>query len=89
MAAAKKETEMNEHKPGYVTIELFKDNGKYKDDLFVGANGVGYLIQRGKKVEVPEIVAEGIENHLKQEMQAAAYSEDLEREYMSQLRRYS
>lgn len=29
-----------------------------KDDVYVGLNGVGYLIKRGECVEVPEAVAE-------------------------------
>ena len=44
MAEAKKKT---------VRIHLFKDNGRYKDDVFVGVNGVNYMIQRGVDVEVP------------------------------------
>ena len=40
-----------------VKITLFKDNGKYKDDVFVSDNGVNYIIQRGKEVEVPLSVA--------------------------------
>ena len=50
-----------------VEIELFKDSGKYKDDVFVAVNGVGYLIQRGKKIKVKRKVALAIENSLKQD----------------------
>lgn len=42
-------------------IRLFKDNGEYKDDLFVCVNGQSYLIQRGIEVEVPVAVANVIE----------------------------
>lgn len=41
-----------------VTVKLFKDNGKYAADMFVGVNGVGYQIKRGIPVEVPRCVAE-------------------------------
>ena len=41
-----------------VTVKLFKDNGKYAADMFVGVNGVGYQIKRGIPVEVPRVVAE-------------------------------
>lgn len=37
-----------------VTIQLFKDNEKYKDDVFVAVNGHSYQIKRGVKVEVPQ-----------------------------------
>lgn len=39
-----------------VPIQLFKDGGKYKDDVFVSVSnrdgGENFLIQRGKVVEV-------------------------------------
>lgn len=35
-----------------VTIELFKDNGKYKDPLLLAVNGERVLIQRGVPVQV-------------------------------------
>ncbi len=50
-----------------VTIRLFKDNGRYKGDEFVGYNGTFYKIQRGVEVEVPLGVAEIIEQSLKQD----------------------
>ena len=36
-----------------VRIKLFKDNSRYKGDLFVSVNGVNYKIRRGVEVEVP------------------------------------
>ena len=30
-----------------VRIKLFKDNSRYKEDLFVSVNGVNYKIRRG------------------------------------------
>ena len=36
-----------------VRIRLFKDNSRYKGDLFVSVNGVSYKIRRGVEVEVP------------------------------------
>ena len=88
MAATRKVDEnIEEKKPGYVTIELFKDTGKYKDDVFVCVNGIGYQIQRGKRVDVPEAVAEVLENQIKQDRYAAAYSEQLEQDFLTQLRR--
>lgn len=41
-----------------VTVKLFRDNGRYAADMFVGVNGVGYQIKRGIPVEVPRVVAE-------------------------------
>ena len=45
-----------------VEIELFKDNGKYSDDVFVAVNGVGMIIPRGKKVKVKRKYALVLEN---------------------------
>ena len=63
MAEAKKKT---------VRIHLFKDNGRYKDDLFVGVNGVNYMIQRCVDVEVPPEVAEVLEHSQMQDELTAA-----------------
>ncbi len=41
-----------------VKLKLFKDNGQYKDDVFVAVNGRDFQIVRGVEVEVPDYVAE-------------------------------
>ena len=69
MAEAKKKT---------VRIHLFKDNGRYKDDVFVGVNGINYMIQRGVDVEVPPEVAEVLEHSQMQDMAAAQKVAQLE-----------
>lgn len=59
-----------EHKAYYnelVEIELFKDNGKYKDDVFVAVNGVGMVIPRGEKVKVKRKYAELLMNSMEQD----------------------
>ena len=53
-------------------IKLFKDNSRYKEDLFVSVNGVNYKIRRGVEVEVPPEVAEVLEHsHMQDERTAA------------------
>ena len=44
-----------------VEVELFKDNNKYKDDVFVSVNDETCQIQRGKKVMVKRKFAEVLE----------------------------
>ena len=44
-----------------VTVKLPRPRGGEDKRLFVGVNGIGYLIERGKEVEVPRAVAEVIE----------------------------
>lgn len=69
-----------EKKNDAVRIKLFKDNARYKSDLFVSVNGNNYLIRRGEAVEVPAAVAEVIEHSAAQDeltarrMEQAAHS---------------
>lgn len=35
-----------------VEVKLFKDNNKYKDDVFVAVNGENCVIKRGERVQV-------------------------------------
>lgn len=45
-----------------VKIKLFKDNSKYKDDVFVAVNGKGMIVPRGKEVEIPRKFAVALQN---------------------------
>lgn len=60
-----------------VTIKLFRDNGKYKDDLTVTVNGVTYQIQRGVTVEVPRFIADVIAQSERQDTHTANMIEKL------------
>lgn len=77
-APKKADTEPEER----VTIELFRDNDKYNNDLVVGVNGKYYQIRRGIPVDVPKSVAEVIANSKKQDYNAAEYSIRKEQEYI-------
>jgi hypothetical protein len=59
-------------KPEAVTVKLFKDNRRYKGDVFVSVNGRRYQIQRGVEVEVPAEVAEVLEHSQHQDDLTAA-----------------
>lgn len=60
-------------KPGdeLVEIELFKDNDRYKDDVFVSVNGERCLIKRGVKVKVKKKFADALDDAARQNKQAA------------------
>lgn len=60
-----------------VKITLPRARGSEPKELFVGVNGVNYLIPKGKTVEVPDYVAEEIKR-----AQAAEDFEDNEKERM-------
>ena len=82
MATEKKEPEKKTDPWGeMVSIKLFKDNGNYKDDVFVSVNGRNYQIQRGKTVQGPRCVAEVLEHSERQDQAAALMVDELEREY--------
>ena len=57
------------------TILLYKDNDKYKDDVQVIVNGKVFIIQRGVDVEVPDFVAEVLDNAQKQAQYAIEVSD--------------
>lgn len=54
-----------------VTIRLFKDNERYKDDVFVAINGRSFQIKRGESVQVPKCVADVLEQSMDQDAATA------------------
>lgn len=60
-----------------VKRRLFKDNDKYQADVFVCVNGKAYTIKRGVDVEIPEEVAEVLDNADDQLMVAAQKMDEL------------
>ncbi len=64
---AKHDAYMNE----YVEIKLFKDNGKYKDDVFVSVNGENCVIKRGERVKIKRKFAEVLDNSEHQDYETA------------------
>ena len=64
-----------------VTIKLFKDNGKYRDDVYVCVNDKSYLIRRGVEVTVPRFVEMTLKNSLSQDEYVASLVERLSNDY--------
>ena len=64
-----------------VTIELFKDDYRYKEPLFVGINRRFLSIPRGKPVEVDDYVADFIEQQKAEEARIMRRVEAEEDEY--------
>ena len=60
-----------------VTVKLFKDNHKYKDDVFVAVNGVGMIVPRGIEVKIPRKYAVALDNSQIQDGESAQYQMDL------------
>jgi hypothetical protein len=62
------------------TIRLFYDGDKYKDPLFVGINGMTWLVQRGVDVEVPEEVYEVLIHQQEQDQKTSSLIAELSKE---------
>lgn len=59
---AKKAAEHAAYMEEYVEVKLFKDNDKYKDDVFVSVNGDNCVIKRGERVKIKRKFAEVLDH---------------------------
>lgn len=76
MAASKTAKPMGTYDPDeLVSVRMIKDNGKYKDDVFVAVNGESIQIQRGKTVSIKRKFADVLENSEIQAVTAAQIME--------------
>lgn len=64
-----------------VEIQLFKDNGRYSDDVYVAVNGENCLIQRGRPVKVKRKFAEALRLSMEQDNETADMIRELESQY--------
>lgn len=51
----------------YVEVELFRDNGRYKDDVLVCVNGESCQIQRGVRTKIKRKFYWAIQNQMRQD----------------------
>lgn len=85
-AKTKKETAPEQAAPAQageelVSVRLFKDNDKYKGDVFVAVNGQSVLIRRGERVAIKKKFAEVLEQSLDQDQRTAGLIERESRAY--------
>ena len=73
MAEAKTVNKDKDYYNELVEIELFKDDDRYADDVFVAVNGVGMVVPRGKKVKIPRKYAIALDNSQAQDAYARNY----------------
>ena len=66
---------MNAANEEYVTVKLFKDSGKYADDVFVAVNGEGCSIPRGQYVEIKKKFANVLDQSDLQDIKTAEFME--------------
>ena len=67
-----------------VPVRLFKDNDRYKDDVFVAVNGRSFQIRRGEEVMVPRYVAEVLERSMSQDQATASLIDRQSGEYAAE-----
>lgn len=73
--------EEREYMNEVVSIRLFKDNSRYRDDLFVSVNGESCLIKRGVWVKVKRKFALVIDQSLIQDQLTGEYIDNKSREF--------
>lgn len=83
--AKAKKIDSKEYYNQKVTVKLFKDNGKYKDDVFVAVNGVGMIVPRGVEVKIPRKYAIALANSEKQASFAVEYQTKLQNDSSANL----
>ena len=59
----------------YIAIKLFKDNDRYKDDVYVAINGKNCVIKRGEWVKIKRKFALVLDQSEIQDSKAAALME--------------
>lgn len=64
-----------------VEIQLFKDGGRYSDDVYVCVNGERVLIQRGKKVKIKRKFAKVLEQSMQQDINTANMIQEYSNDY--------
>ena len=69
--ASQERRKQREYMEELVEVKLFKDNGKYKDPVFVSVNGENCVIHRGERVKIKRKFAEVLDNSDRQDYETA------------------
>lgn len=70
----------------YIAIKLFKDNDRYKDDVYVAINGKNCVIKRGEWVKIKRKFALVLDQSEIQDSKAAALKEAEQNRFSGQSR---
>ncbi len=76
-AAREYEKYLNE----YISVKLFKDNDRYKDDVYVAVNGQNCIIKRGEWVRIKRKFALVLDSSEIQDMKTAEFIEREQRRF--------
>lgn len=81
MAEGRKNSTREDYLNEKIPVKLFRDDGRYTDNVFVGVNGHTFEIVRGVEVMVPRYVAEVLKNAADQREKAAMNTDKLQAEF--------
>lgn len=75
----------NEERKAYwnepVEVKLFKDNNKYKDDVYVSVNGENCVIKRGQRIQVKRKFADVLDKSDMQDYETSMLIEKKSQEF--------
>ena len=66
----------------YISVKLFKDNDRYKDDVYVAVNGQNCIIKRGEWVKVKRKFALVLDASEIQDMRTAEFIEREQKKFI-------
>lgn len=78
---SKQTTARHDEGEEYVAIKLFRDNDRYKDDVFVAVNGERCQIQRGVRTMIKRKFLWAIQNQMRQDAAYADYIRQLQTDF--------
>jgi hypothetical protein len=70
----------------YIAIKLFKDNDRYKDDVYVAINGKNCVIKRGEWVKIKRKYALVLDQSEIQDTKAALFMQAEQNRFVGQSR---
>ena len=79
--AKKAAEEYEEYLNEYISVKLFKDNDRYKDDVYVAVNGQNCIIKRGEWVNIKRKFAMVLDASEIQDMKTAELIEKEQRKF--------
>lgn len=68
----------------YVSVKLFKDNDRYKDDVYVAVNGKNCIIKRGEWVKIKRKFALVLDQSEIQDMKTSSFIESEQKKFLEQ-----
>lgn len=84
IAAEKARAEAKEYEDylnEYISVKLFRDNDRYKDDVYVAVNGQNCVIKRGEWVKIKRKYALVLDTSEIQDMRTAEFIEREQRRF--------